>query len=570
VGLFGKLTKKLHMDDPAQVKRELRWLLDRSRMYRGGIAGVCVLGLLGTALGLGGSVASKYLIDAVTGDRLAAVVNAGVLMALMTLGSILFQAVSARYGAAVHVKTRADMQQNTYGRILRAGWEALEPFRSGDLMHRLTADVAAVSDGIISFLPNALSALVRLVGALGIMIFFDPTLALLALAGVPLTMVLSRLLLGKIRDHDKRMKEMSGNLLSFQEDSFRNLTSIKAFSVTELFTGEMSRLQQDYTQAYLSFSDFKITMSAAMSAVSMLVSGICLAWGVFRLWTGDITIGTLTLFLQLASTLRGAFSALVGLAQQAVGLMTSAGRILAVEELPGEDGEVPQGLDREETLTVRLEGVSFHYRGGEPVLRPFDFEASPGEFIAITGPSGEGKTTLLRLLLGLVAPDTGRAVAVGRDTYELNAGTRRIFAYVPQGSSMFAGTVRENLCLVKPDATEAELEQALEQACALDFVRQLPDGLDHPLGAGGRGLSEGQTQRLAIARALLRKAPVLLLDEATSALDVDTERRILENLRRSGGDTACVLVTHRPASAQLCGRAYEIRDGAVTEVRHGA
>ena len=135
---------------------------------------------------------------------------------------------------------------------------------------------------------------------------------------------------------------------------------------------------------------------------------------------------------------------------------------------------------------------------------------------------------------------------------------------------MFAGTVRENLCLVKPDATEAELEQALEQACALDFVRQLPDGLDHPLGAGGRGLSEGQAQRLALARALLRKAPVLLLDEATSALDVDTERRILENLRRSGGDTACVLVTHRPASAQLCGRAYEIRDGAVTEVRHGA
>ncbi len=307
-----------------------------------------------------------------------------------------------------------------------------------------------------------------------------------------------------------------------------------------------------------------------MSAVSLLITGGCMAWGVFRLWTGDITVGTLVLFLQLASTLRGACSSLLGLVQQTVSLTTSAGRILAVEELPGEAGEMPASLDREQRLTVRLEGVSFRYQGGETVLKPFDFRAEPGERIAVTGPSGEGKTTLLRLLLGLVEPTAGHAVAEGIRTYELNAGTRRIFAYVPQGSSMFAGTVRENLLLVKPDATEGELEQALKQACALDFVKQLPQGLDYLLGAGGRGLSEGQAQRLAIARALLREAPVLLLDEATSALDVATEREILENIRLSGENRACVLVTHRPASAEICSRAYEIRDGVVTEVRHGS
>jgi ABC-type bacteriocin/lantibiotic exporter with double-glycine peptidase domain len=188
--------------------------------------------------------------------------------------------------------------------------------------------------------------------------------------------------------------------------------------------------------------------------------------------------------------------------------------------------------------------------------------------IAITGPSGEGKTTLLRLLLGLVQPCSGIAQLKGStgSVYSLTAGTRNAFAYVPQGNSVFSGTIADNLRLVAPDATDDQLIQALDVACALDFVKQLPDGIHHSLGAGGRGISEGQAQRIAIARALLRRAPILLLDEATSALDVDTEKKLLDNLQSSGLINTCILVTHRPSSADFCHRTYEIRNGFCKEV----
>jgi ABC-type bacteriocin/lantibiotic exporter with double-glycine peptidase domain len=188
------------------------------------------------------------------------------------------------------------------------------------------------------------------------------------------------------------------------------------------------------------------------------------------------------------------------------------------------------------------------------------------------GPSGEGKTTLLRILLGLVEPCGGKAELIGNSGkhYTINPGTRSVFAYVPQENSIFTGTIAHNLKIVAPEATESEMEQALKVACAWEFVEQFPDGLNHPLSTGGRGISEGQAQRLAIARALLCKAPVLLLDEATSGLDMDTERRLMENLRRSGLVRTCILVTHRPGSAQFCNRAYEISDRQIREVSHGA
>ena len=232
---------------------------------------------------------------------------------------------------------------------------------------------------------------------------------------------------------------------------------------------------------------------------------------------------------------------------------------------------VPEGLDREETLDIVMKQVAFHYQDGDSVLEPFDFVARHGDTIAIIGPSGEGKTTLLRLLLGLVEPDNGKILLKGSSgkRYPITAGTREVFAYVPQGSSIFSGTIAENLRLVRPDATDRELKRVLKIACAWDFVKQFPDGLEHRLNAGGRGVSEGQAQRLAIARALLRGAPILLLDEATSGLDIATEQQLLQNLRQCGLLHTCILVTHRPESARFCSRTYEIHRKRVTEVTDG-
>lgn len=572
MAFFRKVKEHFHGEDPQQLKRELSWLQEQVGRYKGKILTVGLLSLIGTVMGLISNVASKYLIDAVTGYGADMLWRAVTIMAVMLLGSLALQGISSRVGARVHVHVKNEMQHVTYRHVLRADWEALEPYRSGDLLNRLNSDVDVVSDGIIGFFPGLAASAVKFVGAFAIMLYYDPVMALIALLGVPVTLGVSRVMLKKLRGHNLKIKELTGEVVSFQEDSFRNLTSIKAFSITDHFEREMRRLQQEYTDAYLSYNSFQIGMSTFLSLVSMAVTGVCFGWGVYQLWNGSITYGSLTLFLQLATTLRGAFSALLSLAQQAISITTSAGRIIAVEALPEENRRVSPGLSQETTLDIRLEQASFHYRDGESVLDAFDFTARHGDLIAVIGPSGEGKTTLLRLLLGLVEPCSGQAVLVGGSgsRYPISAGTRGVFAYVPQGNSIFPGTIAENLRLVNPDAGEDELEQALKIACAWEFVSQFPDGINHRLGTGGRGISEGQAQRLAIARALLRRAPILLLDEATSGLDMTTERQLLDNLRQCGLLHTCILVTHRPESARFCGRTYEIQRRQVTEVSHGA
>lgn len=569
---MGIFFKQLHKEDPAQMKRELKWLASRSKRYWKQILLIGTLSLLGTVMGLGGSVASKYAVDAITQRDGKMLVVAGIAVAVMMLANILLQSASSRVNARVHIKVSQKNQRMTYDRILHAGWEALEPYRSGDLLHRMSADVNIVSGGIIGFPPSFLTTCVRLVGALAIILFFDPMMALIALLGVPATLAFSQALVKLMRRHELRMKELGGELMSFQADSFRNLTSIKAFFIADRFNRDMHELQDEYADAYLDANATQIRISVITALLSALLVGLCCCWCVYQMWFGSMSFGDLTMFLQLMTVLRGTFSSLLSMVKQSVSITTSAGRIMAVEELPAENTMVPEGLTEEQGLSVKLEQVSFSYQDGDTVLHPFDFTANDGDIIAITGPSGEGKTTLLRLLLGLVLPCSGSAALTGKTgkEYPIMAGTRCAFAYVPQGNSVFAGTVAQNLRLVNPEATDEELRQALEVACAWDFVQQLPNSLEHMLGAGGRGISEGQAQRLAIARALLRKAPILLLDEATSAMDVAMEGKLLKNLRKSGLVHTCILVTHRPGSTQFCNRTYEIRDGIVNEVRHGA
>ena len=559
---------KFQSSDPAEIKKEITWLFKRIFRYKKMIILVGFLGLLGTVMSLASSVASKYLIDAVTGFGSDMILSAALIMAGMMLGSLILQAISSRVSAAVHIKVRNSMQKKTYKRILNASWEMLEPYRSGDLLQRLNSDIGTVTDGVISFLPSLITSSVRFLGAFLIMLYYDPIMALIALIGAPITLMLSKYLMGKLREHNITMKKLTGDVMSFQEDSFRNLTSIKAFSVTDRYENEMKRLQGEYADAYLSFNSFQIGMSSLLSGISMLVTMACFGWGVYRLFSGEITYGSMTMFLQLASSLRGSFSALVSLAQQVISITTSAGRVIAVEELPSENVEIPEGFDKEENPEIFMKDVVFRYKNGDVVLNSFNFTAKAGDQIAIIGPSGEGKTTLLRLILGLVEPCEGEALIVGESgkSYKISAGTRSILSYVPQGNSIFAGTVRENLTIVAPDAGDAELVEALKIACAWDFVNELQDKLDHKLGAGGRGISEGQAQRLAVARALLKKAPILLLDEATSGLDGETERKLLDNLKSSGIVKTCILVTHRANSADFCSRTYEIRHGNVSEV----
>jgi len=239
---------------------------------------------------------------------------------------------------------------------------------------------------------------------------------------------------------------------------------------------------------------------------------------------------------------------------------------MALTELEGETAEETQHFHGRRGLTLRLEHVAFSYQTGEEVLHDVSLTARDGDLIALTGVSGEGKTTLLRILLGLIRPREGSAVLQDGDGVQpLSAGTRSAFSYVPQGNSMFSGTVAENLRMVRPEAEDAELWEALRIACADEFAAALPEGLNSPVGGRGKGFSEGQAQRLAVARAVLCRAPIMLLDEATSALDAGTETRMLQNLMSGETVRTCILVTHRPGAVSFCTRQYEMIDGCLRE-----
>ena len=566
MAITGKIRQKVRDGSLREMWREAKWMFTYIRRYRAVVGIHILLGILGTALSLLSSVAMKTLIDVVTGFQTGAIFTAAAWMAGMLLGSAAMQAAASRIAAVINIRVQNGIQAEVYDRMLRTDWASLEQFRSGDLLNRLNTDVTSVSGGVTGLLPSFVTAAVQFLGSLMIILCYDPVMALIALIGAPLSVLCSRTLVRRMRSYNRRMKDISSEVMSFHEDSLRNLTSIKAFGIMDGFRDRMCAMQGKYRETYLDYNRFSVIAGFVMSIVGLLVSAGCFGWGVYRLWTHAISYGAMMMFLQLTTMLRSAFSSLIGLVPTAVSITTSAGRLMAVADLPEEPG-ARETAPVPDACTVELRDVTFAYPGGEPVLEHVDFRARPGEVVALTGASGEGKTTMIRLVLGLVRPEDGSVCLTGADgqCLPVSAATRAAFSYVPQGNTVFAGTIADNLRMVRPEATDAELIAALETACAYDFVRQLPDGIYARTGELGHGLSEGQAQRIAVARAVLRGAPVLLLDEATSALDEATEQRMLENLMHSGRVQTCVLITHRAATAERCPRRYTLRGTRLTE-----
>lgn len=322
-------------------------------------------------------------------------------------------------------------------------------------------------------------------------------------------------------------------------------------------------------QMRLDFQKMSIATSLLMTLISYLVSYSCYGWGIYRVWSGAISYGTMTMFLSLSGTLTGSVNSLVSLVPSAISLGISAGRLMDIVEMPQEDysadREVEQFAEkyRASGIGLAMEDLSYTYHTGTEVFSKASLEAWPHEIIALVGPSGEGKTTMLRLILSLLRAQGGEAwIGAGEDREQriaLSPSTRKLFSYVPQGNTMFSGTIAENMRNVKPEATDEEIVEALKLACAWEFVEKLPDGIESMVKERGGGFSEGQAQRLSIARALLRKSPILLLDEATSALDVATERKVLKNIMTDTYPRTCIVTTHRPTVLGICTRVYAIR-----------
>ena len=554
-----------------EIIDDWKWIFTYSARYKFAIVFYVFLGIFSTTMGLVSSVAGKYLIDIITGYQTSKLAILILIMVGSSVASLALDSVLSRITTRLSIYIYNDIQADIFDKIVDADWLSLSRYSNGDVLNRFNSDISTVSGNAISWLPSIIIAVYRFVATFLVILHYDWVMALIALGSAPFMLLISKFLIKKQREYSKKVKEMNSQLMSFEVETFYNFDTIKSFGIAPYYSKKLRWWQGKFKDVSLDYNMFSIKSNILMSVIGMAVQFAAFGYCLFRLWTHSITYGTMTLFLQQRSNLSGAFSSLVSIIPAFLNSSVSAHRIRELVELPREV-HIPESseLDQyaEKGFSVQMRDLRFAYAEGTDVITKSEFVAKPGEIVALVGPSGEGKTTMIRLILGLVCPQEGQAVIRACDGREvtMNAETRHLFAYVPQGNTILSGTIAENMRTVKEDASDEEIIQALKLSCAWDFVEKMPGGINARVGERGRGLSEGQAQRIAIARAILRDAPVLLLDEATSALDVTTERQVLRNIITQRPNKTCIVTTHRPSVLNLCQRVYRVVDTKVTEL----
>lgn len=556
-----------------EMARETIFVYSYARHYWKAMIIYTLLGLTGTVVSLLSGFVSRDLVDIITGHQTGVLLETFCMMIAVAISSQLITMLSSYFTTWVYNHVNNEVRADIFKKLIDTDWEALSQYHTGDLMTRWNSDSSTISNGILSWLPNVVINFFKFVSALGVVLANDASFAVFALLGIPVSLVMSKRLLTRMQNNNKRSMAMSSKMSGFNQEAFSNIQTLKAFDLLRLYVDRLKQLQKEQLDMQLEFSRMSMATSFLMSLVGLGVSYACYGWGIYRVWQGAITYGTMTMFLTLASTLTGSVNSLANAVPQAITITTSAGRLMEILDMPQEDysklEEAREFGNRYgyNGMGLKLTDISYHYHNGDNVFSHANLQANPHEIIALIGPSGEGKTTMMRLLLSLIKPQSGEAVLTADDqTYELSPSVRQFFSYVPQGNTMFSGTIAYNMRQVKPDISNKEIIENLKMAEAWDFVKELPGGIDYNLQERGGGISEGQAQRLSIARALIRKSPVLLLDEATSALDPETERRVLKNILKDDYPRTCIVTTHRMTVLSQCTRVYELKNKQCVEL----
>ncbi len=552
---IGELWRLLR--DRKQMGRYLGWLGKHTRPFLPSLALMTLVDLMLIAVGFLSSFISEEVVDTATAGLDYR--RAFLIMVCVTVFSIGVGAVMSVFRAMVNERFSFGIRMKVFDRILSADYLGLSGYHSGDLLTRLTSDADTVANSIASAVPSLAMIFVRLIAAFILLYGYAPTLALSALALAPAGMIVALAMGQRIKKLAAEMKETEAAYRSFLQEHTANIAVVKTFCMEERSRARMAELRRKRMDAVLRRNRLGVISGTAIRCLFTLGYLISFAYCVAGLHSGTFTYGTMTLFLTLFSQIQQPLVSLSHLLPQAFGVLASAGRIMELEAIP-EDPRTGHA-EMPKRVSLRFEGVSFSY-GRQNVLKNVSFTLEAGQLIGIMGPSGVGKTTLVRLALALMRPDAGSLVFLYDGKEEtVSADSRRLIGYVPQGNTLISGTIRDNLLWGKPGADDGEMLRALDAADA-GFVRGLPQGLDTGLGEKAAGLSEGQAQRIAIARAFLRETPVLVLDEATSALDEKSEKAILSGLSspERGWRPLCLIITHRSSMRPYFDRLIEIRE----------
>ena len=527
--------------------QSIRWLLSQYKPHRWQIAGLIILQCIVSLLGVVTVVVNKHLVDRATADK--DLIWGIVIMLSATAMTVLINLFVQMWTITFQEKSSFSIRTEVYGKLLRARMQKLRCFHSEDVLTRLTSDIEQVSSGMLHIMVTGAGTIVKLVSAFVLLFYYDARLALAVTAIAPIGVGIFLLLSGKMRSIQENYQKSEGAYRVFLQENLRNMEVVKAFSGESASEERLLALRDERMRWAVKKRTMQIVTRMVISVTFTMGTTLAFLAGVLQIADGSITFGTMTAFLSLVGQVQTPVLSLGEMAKRFITVLASVPRIQEVENLEKDEMAIPAAVG---SAAVRGEGIAFAY-DKENILRDISFTVAPGQIVAVTGQSGAGKTTLIKLLLGFTTPSAGKLV-LQTETGEIpvSAATRKYFSYVPQGNTLFHGTIRENLQMAAPNGGDAALWEALEMACAKDFVEKLPDGLDTMLGEQSSGISEGQAQRIAIARAMLRSAPVVIFDEATSALDEETEGRILENISKKENHGAYIIITHRQKALEYC------------------
>lgn len=514
------------------------------------------IGLLDVAVSLAQVWAVKNAIDVA-----AETIDGNIYVAVAIFGILILASFALSISAVwvrniLGIKAQNQMQRQLLDRMLRAEWHGKESRHSGDVLNRLETDVNVVVDFLAETIPNTLSVLALFIGAFWYLFSMDAMLAIVTIAIIPLFILLSKLYVRQMRNLTRTVRNSDSKVQSVLQETIQNRMLIKTLESGDAMVGKLAGTQQELRQNVVRKTTFSVFSNLILNVGFAAGYLVAFLWAAIRLSQHTLTFGGMTAFLQLVNKIQGPARNLTKLVPAFVSVLTAAERLMELEEDPME--EQGDSIPMEAPCGIRFDNVSYAYDNEEQLtINSLSFDFKPGSCTALLGETGAGKTTIVRMILALLKPKSGAITIYNNKVEEqLSPLLRCNLVYVPQGNTLMSGTIRNNLLLGKPDATEKEMKEALKKSCA-EFVMQLPDGIDTICTEKGGGLSEGQAQRIAIARALLRNRPIMIFDESTSALDPETERQLLANIL-SKKDKTIIFVTHRPAVVEYCDHTLKI------------
>ena len=472
-------------------------------------------------------------------------------MAGVILLRIILNAIRTYLQTKTEIKVKNTLRRKLFDIILRSGYDQARRYHSGDMINRIQEDVRVVSSAVAGAIPNFIGTLIQLLAAFSFLVYLDARLALVVIVIVPVGLFIGKYITGRVRSLTHDIRSRDSKVQSHLQESIQHLTLLQTLEYEDESSDELSNLQGELYDSEIRRTRFSVVSRMFISLAFQAGHAVAFMWGVLGISHGTVTYGMMTAFLQLVGQIQRPLLEMSTQVPSIIHSTASIDRIIQIESINCEYSD--ESLLMASTAGIRLEGVQFAYQDStSAVFDDFSFDFKPGSRTAIVGPTGVGKTTLIRLLLALVKPQAGCInIYADSQTCPASASTRCNLVYVPQGNTLFSGTIRDNLLMGNPDASDSQLEDVLRIAAA-DFVFTLPDGLDTQCFEAGAGLSEGQAQRVAIARALLRPGSILLLDEFSSALDAQTETLLLERLTSSLPDHTMIFITHRDKIIDYC------------------